>query len=134
MDSEHDDVVTLPGGLYKVNTLTYIQTNVVTRYQRRVQRLPAISNDKKEVVKAVSENAVNIHKSWCGDEDVIRAAVLSKINPWKLFRASETSRNDKRFVLSAVRRDGSNLQFASTQMQSDRDVVMTAVTSFGMSL
>ena len=48
--------------------------------------------------------------------------------------APEELKNDREFVLQAVKKDGTALQYASKELQNDREIVMQAVKQNGSAL
>jgi hypothetical protein len=64
----------------------------------------------------------------------IRLASKEELNDYDLQYASAELRNDKKFVLEAVSRDGEALRFASLELRNDREVVLEAVSQIGGAL
>ena len=86
--------------------------------------------DKDARPKAAKANWINI-KHASEDEKNNREFVLEAVKQrgWNLQYASEDLKNDRHIVLEAVKQRGGNLQYASEDLKNDREIVLIALYS-----
>lgn len=85
------------------------------------------------VVEANGEALEKIPECFRSDRDLVTLA-LRKSNGWALQYASPELQRDKELVLTAVRMNGWALEHAAQEMRQDAAVVMAAVETTGMAL
>ena len=81
----------------------------------------------RHTLSVLSDNLLSM-TDWNNKEEVLKKL---EYQAYYLEYASEELKSDREFILSAVKKNGSALEYASKELKSDREVVLAAVKQDG---
>ncbi len=100
-----------------------------------VKCYPGVIENREWVIllaQCCGTRTLKLAKRYCGDFEIVSLAVRQ--HGMSLQFASSELQKNKDIVMLAVKEDGMSLKFASSELQKNKDIVMLAVKENGMSL
>ena len=91
--------------------------------------------DKTKIYQLINHSDTDLRALITNDEDKLFNTLFCVVKDgWALEFASEELQGDREVVLAAVRQNGLALQHASAELKMDRELVLAAVKRYGCAL
>lgn len=128
---ENNHILSYNGGMYEQNGDDFFKDGKKVSDKSTIDELKKLVDEKEQLLEAIGYNAHSAttlkfaSEELRNDKDFVLKAI--RRNEYALRYASERLRDNKDFILEAVKQSGFNLKYASERLKHDKEIILTAV-------
>ena len=135
---ENNHILSYNGGMYEQNGDDFFKDGKKVSDKSTIDELKKLVDEKEQLLEAIGNDAHSAttlkfaSEELRNDKDFVLKAI--RRNGYALQYASDGLKGDKEFILKVMQINGLTLKYASERLNDDRDVVLEAVKNNGKSL